>query len=138
MCFGGGRSQPSVITMPDTGAYDRQYDRQLQLMQMAQSSKLTGLQSQLDASVSKQQDILTELRDLEMEKAESVASVEAEARRMSNIIGAPPPDVSAKAPVIAEARKLPKTQSAKGKRGLRIGRVVADSSGESVGYNLNI
>ena len=74
MCFGGGRSQPSVITMPDTGAYDRQYDRQLQLMQMSQSSQLTGLQSQLDASVREQQDILMELRDLEMEKAESVAS----------------------------------------------------------------
>lgn len=138
MCFGGGQSQPSVITMPDTGAYDRQFDRQLQLMQMSQSSQLTGLQSQLDASVREQQDILMELRDLEMEKAESVASVEAEARRMSNIIGAPPPDVSAKAPVIAEQRKLPKTQSAKGKRGLRIGRAVADSSGESVGFNLNI
>jgi len=138
MCFGGGQSQPSVITMPDTGAYDRQFDRQLQLMQMSQSSQLTGLQSQLDASVREQQAILTELRDLEMEKAESVASVEAEARRMSNIIGAPPPDVSAKAPVIAEQRKLPKTQSAKGKRGLRIGRAVADSSGESVGFNLNI
>ena len=138
MCFGGGRSQPSVITMPGTGAYDRQFDRQLQLMQMSQSSQLTGLQSQLDASVREQQDILMELRDLEMEQAESVASVEAEARRMSNIIGAPPPDVSAKAPVIAEQRKLPKTQSAKGKRGLRIGRAVADSSGESVGFNLNI
>ena len=138
MCFGGGQSQPSVITMPDTGAYDRQFDRQLQLMQMSQSSQLTGLQSQLDASVREQQAILMELRDLEMEKAESVASVEAEARRMSNIIGAPPPDVSAKAPVIAEQRKLPKTQSAKGKRGLRIGRAVADSSGESVGFNLNI
>ena len=138
MCFGGGQSQPSVITMPDTGAYDRQFDRQLQLMQMSQSSQLTGLQSQLDASVREQQDILMQLRDLEMEKAESVASVEAEARRMSNIIGAPPPDVSAKAPVIAEQRKLPKTQSAKGKRGLRIGRAVADSSGESVGFNLNI
>ena len=138
MCFGGGQSQPSVITMPDTGAYDRQFDRQLQLMQMSQSSQLTGLQSQLDASVREQQDILMQLRDLEMEKAESVASVEAEARRMSNIIGAPPPDVSAKAPVIAEQRKLPKTQSAKGKRGLRIGRAVADSSGESAGFNLNI
>lgn len=140
MCFGGGGSkpQPAVINMPDTGAYDRQFDRQLQMMQMSQSAELTGLQSQLDSSVMKQQELLTELRDIELAKAESAASVEAEARRMSNIIGAPPPEQTAKAPVIAEARDLPKTQSAKGKRGLRIGRAVADSSGQSVGYNLNI
>lgn len=139
MCMGGGGSQPaSVITMPDTGAYDRQLDRQLQMMQMAQSSELTGYQSQLDEAVMKQQDLLTELKDLRRENAESAASVEAEARRMSNIIGTPPPEVSAKAPVIAEARDKPKTQRAKGKRGLRIGRKTANSAGKAVGYNLNI
>ena len=109
MCMGGGGGGRSVITMPDTGAYDRRFNQQLQAMQMAQSSELTGFQSQLDSAVMAQQDLLTDLRDLREERAEEVASVEAEARRMSNIIGAPPPEVSAKAPVIAEARNRPKT-----------------------------
>ena len=139
MCMGGGGSQPaSVITMPDTGAYDRQFNQQLQMMQMAQSSEMTGYQSKLDSAVMKQQDLLTELRDLREENAESAASVEAEARRMSNIIGTPPPEASAKAPVVAGARDKPKSQRAKGKRGLRIGRATADTAGKAVGYNLNI
>ena len=123
--------------MPDTGAYDRMYDRQLQMMQMSQNSELNTLQTELDTAVMGQQDLLTDLRDLRVENAESVASVEAEARRMSNIIGAPPPEPSAKAPVIGSARKKPKTQAKSGKRGLRIARQTADPA-DSVGYNLNI
>ena len=123
--------------MPDTGAYDRMYDRQLQMMQMSQNSGLNTLQAELNTAVMGQQDLLTDLRDLRKENAESVASVEAEARRMSNIIGAPPPEVSAKAPVIGSARKKPKTQAKSGKRGLRIARQTSDPA-DSVGYNLNI
>jgi len=137
MCMGGGGGGGGVITMPDTGAYDRMYDRQLQMMQASQNSELNTYQSQLDTAVMTQQDLLTDLRDLRKENAESVASVEAEARRMSNIIGAPPPEVSAKAPVIGSARKKPKTQSKSGKRGLRIARNAANPA-DSVGYNLNI
>ena len=137
MCMGGGGGGGGVITMPDTGAYDRMYDRQLQMMQMSQSSELTGFQSELDNAVMAQQDLLTDLRDLREERAEEVASVEAEARRMSNIIGAPPPEASAKAPVIADARNKPKTQAAKGKRGLRIGRSVASTSGAGTGLQIN-
>lgn len=138
MCFGGGgSSQPSVITMPDTGAYDRQYDRQLDMLKLSASTALTTKQSELDSAVLRQQEMLEDLRDLREENAESAASVEAEARRMSNIIGTPPPEATAKAPVIAEARDLPKTQQKKGKRGLRIGRSTATSSGQAVGLNIN-
>jgi len=139
MCFGGGggSSQPSVITMPDTGAYDRQYDRQLEMLKLSASTALTGKQSELDKAVLSQQSMLEELKELREDNAESAASVEAEARRMSNIIGTPPPEVSAKAPVVAEARELPKTQEKKGKRGLRISRNTATSSGPAVGLNIN-
>lgn len=135
MCSGGGGGG-GVITMPDTGAYDRMYDRQVQMMQMAQSTELTGYQSRLDSAVMAQQDLIADLRDLREERAEDVASVEAEARRMSNIIGAPPPEESAKAPVIGNARYggNPKRQS--GKRGLRIVRPTATSSGKAVGLNI--
>lgn len=135
MCMGGGGGG-GVITMPDTGAYDRMYDQQLQMMQMAQSSELTGFQSELDNAVMAQQDLLTDLRDLREERAEEVASVEAEARRMSNIIGAPPPEPSAKAPVIADARNKPKTQAAKGKRGLRITKSAPGLSGAGTGLQI--
>ena len=136
MCMGGGGGGGGVITMPDTGAYDRMADRQLRMMQMAQSSELTGLQQSLQSTFRDQQDLLEDLRDLRKDNAESAASVEAEARRMSNIIGAPPPEVSAQAPVIGKARKKNKTQAAPGKRGLRIGRKVASSSGSAVGLNI--
>ena len=136
MCFGGGGGG-GTITMPDTGAYDRQFDQQLEMMQMAQSTELTGLQSRLQRAQSKTEDVLSKLTDLRTERAENTASVEAEARRMSNIIGPPPPDVSAKAPVIGDARE--KTSSTKsGSSSLRIGRKTASSSGQGTGYNLNI
>jgi hypothetical protein len=134
--MGGGGGGGGVITMPDTGAYDRMYDRQLQMMQATQSSELEGLQAQLLDTQRQQESLLTDLRDARTERAESVASVEAEARRMSNIIGPPPPEESAKAPVVGAARDKPKTQRASGKRGLRIGRAVASSSGDAVGLNI--
>ena len=137
MCMGGGGGGGGVITMPDTGAYDRMYDRQLQMMQMSQNSELDTYQAELNAAVMNQQDLLTDLRDLRRENAESAASVEAEAKRMSNIIGTPPPEMSAKTPVIGPARKKPKTQTKSGKRGLRIARSTP-SANDSVGYNLNI
>jgi len=136
MCFGGGGGGGGVITMPDTGAYDRMFDRQLSMMQAAQSSELEGLQSSLLASQQEQTRLLTKLNDYRTERAEETASVEAEARRMSNIIGTPPPEESAKAPVVGAARDKPKSQRASGKRGLRIGRAVASSAGDAVGLNI--
>ena len=135
MCSGGGGGG-GVITMPDTGAYDRMADRQFEMMRMSQSSELTGYQSQLDAAVQQQQDLLISLRDLREERAEDVASVEAEARRMSNIIGAPPPAEAAKAPVIGKDRYKSKSSSQSGKRGLRIARPTVTSSGKAVGLNI--
>jgi len=138
MCMGGGGGGGSTITMPDTGKYDRMYDRQLQMMQMAQSSELTDLQSGLAQAQSAQEDLLEKLVDVRTERAENVASVEAEARRMSNIIGAPPPEVSASAPVTGAARTQNKRSGERpaGKRGLRIGRKVASAAGAGTGLNI--
>jgi hypothetical protein len=135
MCFGGGSSKGSTITMPDTGAYDRQFDRRLQMLQMSQSSELTGYQAELQQAQYAQEGLLRELVDLREERAESAASVEAEAKRMSNIIGPPPPDVSAKAPVIGEDRVKERTRRS-GKSNLRIGRKVASSAGAGAGLNI--
>ena len=137
MCMGGGGGG-GTITMPDTGKYDRMYDRQLQMMQMAQSSELTGLQASLTQAQSAQEDLLEKLVDLRTERAENVASVEAEARRMSNIIGTPPPEASAVAPVVGAARTQNKMASTRpaGKRGLRISRQIASSAGVGAGLNI--
>jgi len=137
MCMGGGGGGGGggTINMPDTGAYDRMFDRQLQMMQMSQSSALTTQQSQLDQALTTQQSLLTELRDLRTDRAEEAASVEAQARRMANIIGPPPPEESAKAPVVGAARSKT-TQRQSGKRGLRIGRATATSSGQGAGLNI--
>lgn len=136
MCMGGGGGGGGgTITMPDTGAYDRMFDRQLQMMQMSQSSALTTQQSKLDQALSTQQALLTDLRDLRTERAEEAASVEAEARRMANIIGPPPPEEAAKAPVVGAARSKG-TQRKGGKRGLRIGRATATSYGDGAGLNI--
>tara|TARA_R110002012_G_scaffold284259_1_gene474975 strand:+ start:8220 stop:8636 length:417 start_codon:yes stop_codon:yes gene_type:complete len=137
MCMGGGGGGGGVITMPDTGAYDRMQERQIAMMQMAQSSELTGFQSELDSAVMSQQNLLRDLRDLREERADEIASVEAEARRKSNIIGTPPPAETAKAPVVGKDREnkdKPSRQS--GKRGLRISRPTANSTGEAVGLNI--
>lgn len=138
MCMGGGGGGRSVITMPDTGKFDRQFDRQLQMMQMAQSTELTGLQSSLTQAQSAQEDLLEQLVELRTERAESAASVEAEARRMSNIIGTPPPEPSAAAPKTGAARTEGKATSNRpaGKRGLRIGRQVATTAGAGTGLNI--
>jgi hypothetical protein len=136
--MGGGGGGGTTITMPDTGKYDRMYDRQMQMMQMAQSSELTDLQASLTSAQSAQEDLLEKLVDVRTERAENVASVEAEARRMSNIIGAPPPEASAAAPVTGAARTQNKRANERpaGKRGLRIGRQVASTAGSGAGLNI--
>ena len=132
MCFGGGGG--GTITMPDTGAYDRQFEQQLEMMKMAQSTALTGLQSDLQSVQTDSESLLEDLADLRTERAESAASVEAEVRRMSNIVGPPPPEESAKAPVVGDSRS--KGTSKKGKSSLRIGRKVASTAGQGTGLNI--
>ena len=138
MCFGGGGGGGTTITMPDTGAYDRQLDRQMEMMQMAQSTELTQFQTQLQSAQAETESLLEKLTDLRTERAESAASVEAEAQRMSNIVGPPPPEESAKAPVIGSARESNDGPRKSGKSSLRIGRKTASSSGSGTGFNLNI
>ena len=70
MCFGGGGGG-GTITMPDTGAYDRQLDRQMEMMQMAQSTELTQFQTQLQSAQAETQSLLEKLTDLRTERAES-------------------------------------------------------------------
>ena len=138
MCFGGGSVGGGTIYQPDTSAYDKQFEAQLDLMKMQQTGAINAKQAELDAVLRAQTAALAEIRDAKTERANEVASVEAEARRLSNIIGTPPPEPTAKAPVIGRDRNKD-SASPKGKRGLRIALATSPSkSGEGSGLNINL
>ena len=133
MCFGGGGGA-GTITMPDTGAYDRMLDRQIAAMESQRDGQVKVMQAELQTAQQAQQNALTKLNDYRTQKAEDVASVEAEARRLMNIVGPPPPEESAKAPVVGDTRRS--SARTKGKRGLRIGRTTAKASAAGSGLNI--
>jgi hypothetical protein len=135
MCFGGGGGgSQAVITMPDTGAYDRQAQVQMDLMRQQQEGTMMLKQLELNQALKGQERVLTETRDFKVERANDTA---ANAARMAALIGAPPPQPTAKPPVVGTDREgLVKP---KGKRGLRIDRVDQGSSvSEASGAGLNI
>jgi len=114
MCFGGGGS-PATITMPDTRAYDRQAQLQMDAMRQTQDMGLKVKQSELNQALAAQQQTLSDLRDLKVQRANETA---ANAQRMAALIGTPPPEPTAKAPTIGSDREA--MTRAKGKRGLRL------------------
>ena len=132
MCFGGGGG--GTITMPDTGAYDQMLNRQIAAMESERDGVVQLKQAELQTAQQAQQAAVTQLNDYRTEQAEEFASVEAQARRLMNIVGAPPPEKSAKAPVIGDTRLS--SSRKRGKQGLRIGRSTASSSGVGTGLNI--
>ncbi len=135
MCFGGGGGSSGKITMPSTGAYDGMLRAQMDAMQSQMNGAAQQSQAQLQLAQQKQQTALRQLSEYRTERAEEAASVEAEARRMMNLVGPPPPEESAKAPVIGRDRSTDSTRKS-GKRGLRISRQSADSLGVGAGLNI--
>lgn len=130
MCFGGGGS-PAVISMPDTGAYDRMAQMQMDAMRQTQDMGLKLKQSELNQALASQQQSLAELRDIKTQRANDTA---ANAARMAALIGPPPPEKTAKAPTVGSDRDG--MARASGKRSLRIDRVQPASQGTAVGFNL--
>ena len=131
MCFGGGGG--GTITMPDTSEYDRMADQQIALMQSQREGSMSIKQNELDAALQGQQTALTSLRDA---KTAEAADVQANARRLSALMGPPPPDKSASAPVLGRDRKGAKR--AKGKKGLRVNRARTSTQGKGTGLSITI
>jgi hypothetical protein len=130
MCFGGGGGG-ATITMPNTRAYDRMLNAQLDAMRMAQDGPVKLKQQELTAALDRQQQVLTELRDLKLQRANDTS---ANAERLAALIGTPPPDKTATAPVIGSDRAgVSKPQ---GKRGMRVDRAVPSSSAAGTGLNI--
>jgi hypothetical protein len=131
MCSGGS---PATITMPDTGAYDRMAQLQMNAMRQQQDGVVMLKQMELNQALRGQEQSLMEMRDFRTERANDTA---ANAQRMAALIGTPPPEKTAKAPVVGTDRE--NMVKAKGKKGLRIDRVdraVATSEGTGTGLNI--
>lgn len=129
MCSGG---KAATITMPDTRAYDRQADLQIAAMQQQQQGEMMLKQMQLGQALQSRERVLMETRDFKTERANDTA---ANAQRMAMLLGAPPPEKSAKAPVVGSDRAaMVKT---KGKRALRIDRQTT-APAQASGTGLNI
>lgn len=133
MCMGGGGGG-GTITMPDTGAYDAMLSRQMEVMQSGYNGQMQLAQGRLDSALREQQAAVTDLAEYRTERANDVASVEAEARRLANILGPPPPEESAKAPVIGDSRTG--ASSSEGKKRLRITKKSPTSYGAGTGLNI--
>jgi hypothetical protein len=131
MCSGG---KAATITMPDTGAYDRMGQMQMDVMRQQQDGVAMLKQMELGQALRGQEQSLMEMRDFRTERANDTA---ANAQRMAALIGAPPPEKTAKAPVVGTDRE--NMVKAKGKKGLRIDRVDrAAATSEGAGTGLNI
>jgi|Laugresu1bdmlbsd_1035121.scaffolds.fasta_scaffold00294_11 hypothetical protein len=128
MCMGGG--QAATITMPDTGAYDRLGQGQIDAMKSVMESGTQMKQQQLNAATLAQQKVMTDLRDLRTQQANDTS---AQAARLAALIGVPPPEKASEAPVVGRNRG---TLTSKGKGALRIERAVASSSGQGAGLNI--
>jgi hypothetical protein len=131
MCSG---SKPATITMPDTGSYDRMAQMQMDAMRQQQEGTAMLKQLELNQALKSQEQSLAQYRDFKTERANDTA---ANAQRMAALIGAPPPEKTAKAPVVGTDRES--MVKAKGKKGLRIDRVdriTATSEGSGTGLNI--
>ena len=139
MCSGGG--QGATITMPDTGAYDRMADMQMQAMRDQQTGIMALKQQELNQALSGQQAAMSDFKDYRIQMANDqqikANDTSANAARINAILGAPPPEKTAQAPVVGSERDG--VQSRKGKKELRIDRVgQTASSKQAAGAGLNI
>ena len=129
MCMGGGGA--ATITQPDYTAYNQQFELQKSAIEQQMNNSTQLKQSQMSAAVKQQQDLLTQSNETRRQLAENT---NAQAMRMAQLIGTPPPEKSAEAPVVGRSRGETTT---KGKGALRIERQLAAAS-SSQGAGLNI
>tara|TARA_R110002012_G_scaffold183447_2_gene349844 strand:- start:262 stop:684 length:423 start_codon:yes stop_codon:yes gene_type:complete len=139
MCMGGPKinrkkAKPAVINMPDFDRYDREFDLQKAAIDQQMSGSMTAMQDQLNAALREQTTLKEEIAAAQAAKAERQSALEEKAARLSVLMGPPPPEKAAQAPEIGVRDRDIKTR--KGKKALRIGRKVAQSSGQGAGLNI--
>ena len=132
MCMGGGSMPRSTIVVPNYQEADRSLDRQVALMQNRQQTRTAMRQQELNAATEGQQRALTQLYGAQQQRANDTA---ANAQRIAALVGAPPPEKPATAPVLA-SKRMGKSRP-DGKNGLRINRQLASATAAQ-GTSLNI
>ena len=136
MCSGGGKG--ATIVMPDTRAYDGMADMQMQAMRDQQTGVMALKQQELNQALSAQQEVMTEVKDYKVQAANDqqikANDTSANAARINAILGAPPPEKTAQAPVVGSERQG--VQSRKGKKELRIGRAAPSTQAAGAGLNI--
>jgi hypothetical protein len=105
--------------------------QQLDLIKSTQSNDVLAKQSQLDATIRQQQDVMKSLNDVATTRASDTSAY---AARLAALVGAPAPDKAAKAPVIGTDRAG--QSRATGKKSLRIERSMETSQGAGSGLNI--
>ena len=129
MCFGGA---PATISTPNYGMYDMLAQRQMDALRANQDGPARLKQLELNQALRTQEAVLTQLRDTRISAANDTA---AHAARLAALIGTPPPEKTAQAPVLASDRAGQSRPT--GKRGLRIDARPGPASA-GVGTGLNI
>jgi hypothetical protein len=130
--MGGGSA--ATITVPKTESYDAQADLQIAAMQQTQNSTAMLKQGELNSALAAQQQTLTDARDFKIQQAEDTR---ANAARMANLIGAPPPEKTAQAPVVGRDRDRSQGK-AKGRNSLKVRKSKSTAQGKGTGLNTNL
>jgi len=133
MCMGGGGGG-GTIQKPDYAAYDRQFDLQKSAIDKTMSNGMLAMQTELQGVLRDQTKLRERIADAKEHKAESQEALEAEARRLSVLVGPPPPEETAQAPEVGSRERNLNTR--KGKGALRISRKQASSTRQGTGLNI--
>jgi len=133
MCMGGGGNRATIV-QPDFSAYDRQFELQKSAIDQQMSNSTMLMQQELTASLRSQSDLKEQIAEIKAVKAEDAAELDQEARRLSALVGPPPPAQVASAPEIGVRDRGLKTR--KGKSSLRIGRKTSQGNAKGAGLNI--
>ena len=132
MCFGGGGDR-ATIRQPDYNAYNRQFQLQKEAIDAQINNSTALMQQRLDASLRQQNAARAEISEAKVARADSQRALEAEANRLSVLLGPPPPEETAQGPQVGSRERGINTR--KGKSSLRIGKS-AKSSAKGTGLNI--
>jgi hypothetical protein len=116
--------------MPDMAAYERQFNLQKEAITQQMTGQNNLLQGELTKALRNNEAIAQQASDAKRQVAENTS---AQAMRMAALIGAPPPEKTAQAPVVGRDRGV---VTSKGKSALRIEQRTARSMGQGAGLNI--
>lgn len=133
MCMGGGGGR-ATITQPDYNAYNQQFQLQKDAIDQQMSNETLLMQQQLQSSLRDQNAVRSQIAEAQVAKADNQKALQEEAKRLSVLLGPPPPEKSASAPEIGVRERDINTR--KGKSSLRIGRKTSKGSAKGTGLNI--